>query len=113
MKRLVGSDLERQLGFRFVPLLKNRPDAEPLWTLVEAVDPIIERYSRALLNDDNTEARRAVSEATIAVLNQLGPRLWPLPSVDSSSWLEDATVDNCDGLYPRNLSYSVEADRNW
>ncbi|KAK4889447.1 hypothetical protein LTR27_011791 [Elasticomyces elasticus] len=53
--------------------------------------------------------------SSIEIFNHVGPHLWPTPQEDPEgrrfSWLADATVATLDGLYPRNLYYSVLQDR--
>ena len=101
--------LERQLGFREARIFARRPKDAVYECLFNEVDPIIEEASD--LEASNTWTPDSAKPRINRAFDILGPLLWPSRDPEraySNSWLVDATANDWDGLYPRNLYFEVK-----
>lgn len=111
MKQKSDHVLSRKLGFSAEEVYKRRQDVGPLPPMWDAMSRLIEDHGTDYLV--TPDGRRDFLRAAQALVDRHGPSVWPPPSTDRSKWLMDATA--CDNLsrnlYPRDLYYAVEADR--
>lgn len=108
-KGRAAGKLERQLGFREARIFGRRPRGHVYDLLFRKVDHIIEEASK--LDTSSSWSPRSAGPSIESAFHWLGPVLWPAHGTDRSAWLVDASANNWEGLYPRNLYYEVQGDQ--
>ena len=106
-------ELEKRLGFKWESsMCKNLWQANEV-PVVKAFLEDIKQLKKECVGvrlkalRTSKEFRGRQEELLIRHANNL----WPLPPVDTSSWLVDARVNNWNGLYPKNLAYRNTEDQ--
>ncbi|KAK3112609.1 hypothetical protein LTR53_010939 [Teratosphaeriaceae sp. CCFEE 6253] len=115
--RIDMSAIEKSLGIRWERGLfrhSGRYEYEVHRDLGAALKPIVKHFSTVSDPKDlrgSTELRDAVDK----VFDSIGLRMWPRLEDDMDrkrpDWLASAEKNDLDGLYPRDLVYAVNQDR--
>jgi hypothetical protein len=100
-------ELEKRLGFKWDNGMSLNTSEVNQIPVVKAFLEDIKRLKSEFATSKPKALRtsKAFRERQEELLIRHANNLWPLPPVDTSSWLVDATVNNWDGLYPKNLAY--------
>lgn len=97
---------EKSLGFKrtgrmsIEARLSLGPEMNAFLRDLEALKSEFVKYSRHELGTCPRFRERCE-----ALFEAHGSHLWPLHDIDRSYWLVDASIDDRDGLYPRDLYY--------
>ncbi|KAK5714963.1 hypothetical protein LTR15_010379 [Elasticomyces elasticus] len=110
------SVIEKALGIKW-PRGLGREAGRLKFAVIKELDialkRVIEQY--VVLPCDEILASNNLKAAAYSIFESIGPQMWPSNRSDPSNtrfgWLADASHDNLDGHYPRNLCFALDRDR--
>lgn len=110
--RLKILDIERKLGVWF-PLGLSRHKDRLKIPLIKDFNDEIKKLTTAYGSKTQAEIRDSDTLRIDAeqLFDKFGPELWTDDKVDRLKWLADASYNDLDGVYPRDLYYSDAEDR--
>ncbi|KAI6863459.1 hypothetical protein KC338_g5888 [Hortaea werneckii] len=111
-RRLKILAIERKLGFCFPLGLSRHTDRQRI-PLLENLKEDIKRLTTSYGVKTQAKIRNSESLRIDAenLFQKYGPELWSDDIQDRLKWLVDASKTNLNGVYPRDLYYSKQADR--
>ncbi|KAI7457536.1 hypothetical protein KC357_g9316 [Hortaea werneckii] len=111
-RRLKILAIERKLGFCFPLGLSRHTDRQRI-PLLENLKEDIKRLTTSYGVKTQAKIRNSESLRIDAenLFQKYGPELWSDDIQDRLKWLADASKTNLNGVYPRDLYYSKQADR--
>ena len=105
-------DIERKLGVWF-PLGLSRHKGRLEIPLLKDLNEGITRLTTSYGGKNQAEIRDSETLRMDAenLFQKYGPKLWSDNTQDRSRWLADASQNNLNGAYPRDLYYSKQEDK--
>lgn len=110
--RLKILDIERQLGVWW-PLGFSRHKDRLKIPIVKRLEDGVKRITPVFGAKNQMEIRASeeLKGEAERLFADVGPELWPDAEHDRSAWLTDATQNDLNGQYPRDLYWSNDEDR--
>lgn len=105
-------DIEKSLGFKWARGLSRQGESllvPRLRELLRDVDLLKVKFVG--LDRQQLWSSTSFKEQCEILFEIYGPDLWPPRSLDRTSWLVSSAVNEYHGLYPRDLCYFDDTDR--
>lgn len=105
--------IEKCLGFKSLRGISRSPRSKhPPGASIAELEDGIDYFKMIYGGLDMVEVRksRMLHDEIIQLFESIGPAMWP-SQTPTPSWLVDATLNDLDGHYPRNLRFDNLQDQ--